>query len=83
VSDVGVLAQAAAEAGLDAAEARQVVESGAFAQETRDREQFYVRAGISGVPAVIFNDQHLVSGGQPPEVFERAIRQIAGLTAVA
>jgi predicted DsbA family dithiol-disulfide isomerase len=83
VSNVDVLVQAAAEAGLDAAEARQVVDSGAYAQETREREQFYVRAGISGVPAVIFNDEHLVSGGQPPEVFERAIRQIAGLSGVA
>jgi predicted DsbA family dithiol-disulfide isomerase len=83
VSDVEVLVAAAIEAGLDAAEARQVIDSGAYAQETREREQFYIRAGISGVPAIIFNDQHLISGGQPPEVFERAIRQIAGLRAVA
>jgi predicted DsbA family dithiol-disulfide isomerase len=29
------------------------------------------------VPAVIVNDQHLIQGGQPPEVFEAALRQIA------
>jgi predicted DsbA family dithiol-disulfide isomerase len=29
------------------------------------------------VPAVIINQQHLISGGQPVAVFERALRQIA------
>jgi predicted DsbA family dithiol-disulfide isomerase len=29
------------------------------------------------VPAVIIDDTHLISGGQPPEVFERALRQLA------
>jgi hypothetical protein len=26
---------------------------------------------------VIINDQHLIQGGQPAEVFERALRQLA------
>jgi predicted DsbA family dithiol-disulfide isomerase len=26
---------------------------------------------------VIIDDRHLISGGQPPEVFEKALRQIA------
>jgi predicted DsbA family dithiol-disulfide isomerase len=30
------------------------------------------------VPAVIVNDRHLIQGGQPPDVFERALRQLAG-----
>jgi predicted DsbA family dithiol-disulfide isomerase len=29
------------------------------------------------VPAIIIDDKHLISGGQPPEVFEQALRQIA------
>jgi len=29
------------------------------------------------VPAAIVDGQHLISGGQPPEVFEQALRQIA------
>ena len=41
-------------------------------------ERKYLDAGIHSVPAVIINDQHLISGGQPPQVFERALRQIAG-----
>jgi predicted DsbA family dithiol-disulfide isomerase len=26
---------------------------------------------------VIVNDRHLIQGGQPPEVFEQALRQLA------
>ena len=40
-------------------------------------EARYQRSGISSVPAVIINQRHLISGGQPVEVFERALRQIA------
>jgi predicted DsbA family dithiol-disulfide isomerase len=43
----------------------------------RERERFWQRAGISSVPAVIVNQRHLIQGGQPPEVFEQALRQIA------
>ncbi|HEX3123408.1 MAG TPA: DsbA family oxidoreductase, partial [Rhodanobacteraceae bacterium] len=35
--------------------------------------------GIHAVPAVIINDRHLISGGQPVEVFEGALKQIAGV----
>ena len=48
-----------------------------FADEVREREQFYLEHGIHAVPAVIVNDRHLIQGGQPPEVFEQALRQIA------
>ncbi|WP_341904517.1 DsbA family oxidoreductase [Polaromonas sp. YR568] len=72
-----VLAAAAVRAGLDATEAREVLESGAYAEEVREREAFYLQHGIHSVPAVIINDRHLISGGQPPEVFEQALRKIA------
>ena len=75
--DHAVLLRAAAEAGLDVARAEQVLSSGAYADEVRAREQFYQQQGINSVPAIIINDRHLISGGQPPEVFERALRQIA------
>jgi predicted DsbA family dithiol-disulfide isomerase len=29
------------------------------------------------VPALIVNDRYLIQGGQPPDEFERALRQIA------
>ena len=68
---------AAGTAGLDATEARAVLSSDRYAVEVRQQEQFYKSLGINSVPAVIINDKHLISGGQPPEVFEQALRQIA------
>jgi predicted DsbA family dithiol-disulfide isomerase len=75
-----VLLQKAAKMGLDPTRARVVLDSDVFAQEVRQAEQFYTSHGIHSVPAIILNDQHLISGGQHPEVFEKALRQIASQT---
>ncbi|OYW26393.1 MAG: disulfide bond formation protein DsbA [Caulobacter sp. 12-67-6] len=54
-----------------------VLASGQYAQEVREAERAWHTAGISSVPAVIINDRYLISGGQPAEYFEKALRQIA------
>ncbi|MBP8928490.1 MAG: DsbA family protein, partial [Ottowia sp.] len=71
------LVRLAGEVGLDVAEARALLQSDRYATEVREREQFYLQQGIHSVPAVIVNDRHLIQGGQPVEVFEQALRQIA------
>jgi predicted DsbA family dithiol-disulfide isomerase len=78
-SDTALLVRVAASVGLDATRAQAILDSDEFAAEVREQERFYQQAGINSVPAIILNDQHLISGGQPPEVFEQALRQIAGL----
>jgi len=75
-SDHELLANIAAEVGLDRARAGQILASQEYAQEVRERERFYLEHGIHAVPAEIFNERHLIQGGQPVDVFERAIRQI-------
>ena len=75
-SDPDVLADAAAQAGLDTTRAREILSSDEYAEQVRALERHYQNLGIRSVPAIIFNNRHLVSGGQPPEVFEQAIRQI-------
>lgn len=77
VSDRDTLVAIAASAGLDAGRARAILDSDEFAEEVRATERFFQQLGISGVPAIIIERRHLVSGGQPPEVFERALREIA------
>ena len=72
-----VLLELAGAAGLDVDAAREVLSSGRYADEVRAAEQAWQQAGIHSVPAIVINDRHLISGGQPPEVFERALRQIA------
>lgn len=72
-----VLVRLANEVGLDAVRAREILVSDTYADEVREREQFYLNQGIHSVPAIIINERHLISGGQPAEVFEQALRQIA------
>jgi predicted DsbA family dithiol-disulfide isomerase len=72
-----VLLELAAEVGLPAERAREVLAQGLFADEVREAERFWQDAGISSVPAVVVNRRHLISGGQPSAVFEQALRQIA------
>jgi predicted DsbA family dithiol-disulfide isomerase len=72
-----VLLDLATQSGLDTEQAREVISSGRYADEVRAAEQFWQQAGITSVPAIVINDKHLISGGQPPEVFEAALRKIA------
>jgi predicted DsbA family dithiol-disulfide isomerase len=77
MEDPEVLLASVAVAGLNVDAAREVLNSNAHTEEVRERQQFYTQAGIRSVPAVIINDKHLISGGQPAEVFEQALRRIA------
>jgi predicted DsbA family dithiol-disulfide isomerase len=76
-SSHALLVRVAGQVGLDATQAQAILESDTYADDVRERERFYTDNGIHSVPAIIINDRHLISGGQPPEVFERALRQIA------
>ena len=75
--DHEVLVRAAETAGLDPVAAREVLASGRYAEDVRAAEHQWRAAGINSVPAVIINDQYLISGGQPAALFEQALREIA------
>jgi predicted DsbA family dithiol-disulfide isomerase len=77
VAEREILVGIAREAGLHADEARRVLESGEYADAVRAQERQFQQAGIHSVPAIIINGEYLISGGQPPEIFERALREIA------
>ena len=72
-----VLIRLAGEVGLDVERARAILASDQFGAEVRALERRYQELGIHSVPSIIINDQHLIQGGQPPELFEQALRQIA------
>lgn len=63
------LLEAVTRAGLDPIRAKQVLAGDEFAKEVRQEEQRYQELGIHSVPSLIINDQYLVQGAQPPEVF--------------
>ncbi|MGO4279343.1 Predicted dithiol-disulfide isomerase, DsbA family [Cupriavidus sp. OV038] len=75
-SSHAVLVEAAQSAGLDVAAARAVLDSDDFVEEVRAEEQQSQAMGITSVPSIIFDNRYLVTGGQAPEAFEQAIRQI-------
>jgi len=77
VSNADALVAAAEKAGLNGAAAREVLESGRYADDVRQAEQLWQSRGINSVPAIVVDGRYLISGGQPPEAFEQALRQIA------
>jgi len=77
VSAHDTLVRIATEVGLDAQRAQQILASDEYADDVREQERYFTERGIHSVPAIIINERHLISGGQPPEVFENALRQIA------
>lgn len=76
-ADPDVLVAAAEQAGLNGVEAREVLDSGRYTDDVREAERLWLSRGINSVPAVIINGRYLISGGQPSEAFEKALRQIA------
>jgi predicted DsbA family dithiol-disulfide isomerase len=76
-TDPQVLIAAAERAGLDGEAAREVIASGRYGPEVREAEKRWLSAGINSVPAIVIDKRYLISGGQPPEMFEQALRRIA------
>ena len=72
-----VLLDAVQSAGLDGDRAREVLDSGEYAGEVREREAFWREREIHAVPAIVVDDTHLISGVQPPDVFVRILRKLA------
>ncbi len=77
IASADILVGLAEGAGLDPVQAREILESGRYADEVRTAEQTWQRAGISSVPAIVINRKYLISGGQPAAVFEESLRKIA------
>jgi predicted DsbA family dithiol-disulfide isomerase len=83
LADRDVLVGAAIVAGLNSTIAREVLSSGQYAEEVRLEERRWLTEGVPGVPHIVINDAFVISGGQPPEKFERALRHIASEASTA
>lgn len=75
--DAALLVDLAAAVGLDPERAAVIVGSDEYADAVRQREQRWQALGIQSVPSVVIDGRHLIQGGQPAEVFARALREIA------
>ena len=76
LSDRAVLVDIAAEIGLDRDEASAVLDDQRFAAQVRQEQQFWTKQGISGVPAVVFDRKHLVTGAQGVENYKSMLDQL-------
>ena len=83
LNDPDVLVAIAGEIGLDQTSAHQMLDHGHRANKVREKEQFWISRGVTGVPAMIFNRQHLVSGAQGEENYARILHHVAAQHAVA
>ncbi|MEP3439057.1 MAG: DsbA family oxidoreductase [Hoeflea sp.] len=79
LSDINVLVDVAQAIGFDAAEAKAVLEDQRYAGEVRQKESFWVQQGITGVPAVVFDRKHLVTGAQGTENYASILNQLADM----
>ena len=77
LTDAGELTAAAEAAGLDRAEAAEVLASDRYVDAVREAQALWRARGINAVPAVVVEGKYLISGGQPAGVFEEALRGIA------
>lgn len=76
LSDAKVLADIAGEIGLDRTEALAVLKDQRYADQIRQEENFWIKQGIRGVPAVVFERQHLVTGAQGVDNFTNILKQL-------
>ncbi len=79
LSDVAVLADVAAEVGLERDGALAVLADQRFAVDVREAENTWLNQGIRGVPAMIFNRRHLVTGAQGVDNYTSILAQLAGM----
>jgi len=73
LEDKNLLADLAAEVGLEREQAMAVLESDAFQSEVRADEAAATNLGIRGVPFFVLGGKYAVSGAQPLEVFTDAL----------
>tara|TARA_R110002111_G_scaffold199875_1_gene265285 strand:- start:111 stop:764 length:654 start_codon:yes stop_codon:yes gene_type:complete len=76
LSDAAVLAEVAGEIGLDPSQALAVLADQRFAADVRQEQNFWIQQGIRGVPAVVFDRQHLVTGAQGVDSYTRILKQL-------
>jgi predicted DsbA family dithiol-disulfide isomerase len=75
IGDTETLVRLAADAGVDADEARAVLQGDAYADKVREDEALASRIGIQGVPFFVLGRRFGVSGAQPSELLLEALER--------
>ena len=75
VSDIDTLLSCVGEVGLDVNAAREMLEQGSLANQTRQKMAFWTSRGITGVPAMIFDRKYLLTGAQGVEGYQEILKR--------
>jgi predicted DsbA family dithiol-disulfide isomerase len=75
IDDHAVLLRLVTEAGLDAGEARAVLDGDRYAEEVRADEHTAARIGVRGVPFFVLGRRFGVSGAQSPDILLEALQK--------
>jgi predicted DsbA family dithiol-disulfide isomerase len=76
LEDVDDLVRIGESAGLDGAEARDVVETGRYDPVIDENRRLATSAGIDAIPAHVFGRRYLVMGAQPYDVLEQVVGRV-------
>lgn len=77
--DIGnpeVLADIAASCGMDRAVVQRLLASDADSDDIQARDEDARRKGVTAVPTFLIAQQYVVSGAQPPEVWDQVIEEL-------
>lgn len=77
VSNLDVLADIGAAAGLSRQGVMGILQTGARAENVRFKQQAWIDNGIQGVPAMIFQKRHMVVGAQGIENYTKILNHLA------
>jgi predicted DsbA family dithiol-disulfide isomerase len=77
IGDLSVLADIAAEVGMDRAVVARLLASDADRDLLEQRESHARQRGVNAVPTFLIANQYVVSGAQPPEVWGQVIEELA------
>jgi predicted DsbA family dithiol-disulfide isomerase len=77
IGDPGVLADLAAEAGMDRAVAARLLATDADLDLIKSREAHARERGVNAVPTFLIANKYVVSGAQPPELWGQAIAEMS------
>ena len=76
VSDIAVLRDLAARAGIDGAGMEAAIATDRFGDYLDARRAEAEELGINGIPAHVIADRYLVMGAQPYDLFERVMAKV-------
>lgn len=81
ISDPAVLADAAAEAGLDRAAVARLLDGDSDRAKVREEARAAADRGVTGVPTFVIGGRYAVSGAQPVETWRQLASEIAAASA--